>query len=52
MSFKTADTICLGVKVGPEGNFRGSVWPLTRALTLFPPMSMTSTFMTVSYRLV
>ena len=41
---RTADSICRGVSVGPDGNFRGSVSPLTRALTLFPPMSMTSTF--------
>src|SRR5437870_2887630 len=39
----TAVTIASGVMPGPDGIFRGSVWPLARTLTLVPPMSMTRT---------
>src|SRR5215467_5968566 len=43
-SFLTADTICLGVNVGPDGNERSSVWPVARILTEVPPTSTTNTF--------
>src|SRR5215831_15866948 len=38
-------TICSAVRVGPEANFRGSLCPVARSLTLVPPTSTTSTFM-------
>src|SRR5262249_40656986 len=42
----TRDTICLGVSVGPDGNDRASVCPVTRNFTELPPTSMTSTLLT------
>src|SRR5262247_1400021 len=51
-SFLTPATIRLGVSAGPEENFRGSRCPVTRIFTLFPPISITSTFMSYSSRLL
>src|SRR5579863_1140090 len=42
----TPETICFGVIFGPDGNFRGSFCPVARTLTLVPPTSIASTFMT------
>ncbi len=44
VSFLTPATIRRGVSLGPEGNFRGSAWPVASIFTLVPPMSITSTF--------
>src|SRR5579864_1384180 len=41
----TRATICSAVRVGPEANFRDSVWPVARSFTFVPPTSTTSTFM-------
>src|SRR5262245_17340849 len=51
-SFLTPATIRLGVSAGPEENLRGSRCPVTRIFTLFPPISITSTFMSYSSRLL
>src|SRR5262245_16347304 len=40
----TLATIASGVRVGPDGNFRGSACPLARHLTLVPPISTTRAF--------
>src|SRR5262249_26318484 len=37
---RIVSTSLAGVKSRPEGALRGSVWPVTRAFTLVPPMSM------------
>src|SRR4029453_2217566 len=36
-----------GVIFGPDSNLRRSLRPVAKSLTLVPPISMTSTFMTV-----
>jgi hypothetical protein len=41
----TPATICFGVSVGPDGNFRISSRSLTMVFTLEPPMSIIKTFM-------
>src|SRR5262249_3386479 len=43
-SFFTPATIFSGVRPRPDGNFNGCLWPLASILTLFPPTSITSTF--------
>src|SRR5215469_7590733 len=50
-SFLTPATICIGVIVGPDGNFRRSVCPVARIFTLVPPMSMANTFIEMFTRI-
>src|SRR5262249_53369398 len=43
-AFRTPDTICWAVIVGPDASLQGSFCPVASILTCVPPTSTTSTF--------